>query len=69
MTLSINGVDYVSNKNIVSLETGWKNNIRMDSGAAGQGGYSAAGVAFGTWPATFGSSFIGPWNWSIYISS
>ena len=32
MTLSINGVDYVSNKNIVSLETSWKNNIRLDQG-------------------------------------
>src|SRR5512146_439342 len=32
LVLSINGVNYVSNKNIVSLETGWKNNIRMDSG-------------------------------------
>ncbi len=25
LTLSINGIDYVANKNIVSLETGWKN--------------------------------------------
>jgi len=32
MTLSVNGVDYVSNKNIVSLETSWKNNIRLDQG-------------------------------------
>jgi hypothetical protein len=32
LTLTINGVDYVTNKNIVSLETGWKNNIRLDSG-------------------------------------
>jgi hypothetical protein len=32
LTLSINGVDYVSSKNIVSLETSWKNNIRMDAG-------------------------------------
>ena len=32
LTLTINGVDYVTNKNIVSLETSWKNNIRMDDG-------------------------------------
>ncbi len=32
LTLTINGVDYVTNKNIVSLETSWKNNLRMDAG-------------------------------------
>ena len=32
LTLTLNGVDYVTNKNIVSLETGWKNNIRLDAG-------------------------------------
>ncbi|MCX6629016.1 MAG: hypothetical protein NTW28_15470 [Candidatus Solibacter sp.] len=32
MALTINGVDYVTSKNIVSLETSWKNNIRMDAG-------------------------------------
>jgi hypothetical protein len=32
LTLTINGVDYVTSKNIVSLETSWKNNIRMDAG-------------------------------------
>jgi hypothetical protein len=31
LTLTINGVDYVTSKNIVSLETSWKNNIRMDA--------------------------------------
>jgi hypothetical protein len=31
-TLTINGVDYVTSKNIISLETSWKNNIRMDQG-------------------------------------
>jgi hypothetical protein len=32
LTLTINGVDYVTSKNIVSLETSWKNNIRTDAG-------------------------------------
>jgi hypothetical protein len=32
LAVSINGVDYVTNKNIISLETTWKNNIRLDSG-------------------------------------
>ena len=43
MTLSINGVDYVTNKNIVSLETGWKNNIRMDAGFFPGSGFQTAG--------------------------
>jgi hypothetical protein len=43
LTLSINGVDYVTNKNIVSLETGWKNNIRMDSGFFPGSGFQSAG--------------------------
>lgn len=43
LTLNINGVDYVSNKNIVSLETGWKNNIRMDSGFFPGSGFQTAG--------------------------
>jgi hypothetical protein len=32
LTCTINGVNYVSNKNIVSLEASWRNNHRMDSG-------------------------------------
>ncbi|MEN6532173.1 MAG: hypothetical protein ABFD89_00825 [Bryobacteraceae bacterium] len=32
LTLTINGVDYVANRNILSLETGWKNNIPPDYG-------------------------------------
>jgi hypothetical protein len=32
LSLLINGVNHVSNKNIVSLETSWKNNVRMDGG-------------------------------------
>jgi len=43
LVLSINGVNYVSNKNIVSLETGWKNNIRMDSGFFPGSGFQTAG--------------------------
>ena len=30
LTPTLNGVDYVTSKNIVSLEPSWKNNIRMD---------------------------------------
>ena len=43
LTLSINGVDYVTNKNIVSLETGWKNNLRTDSGFFPGSGFQTAG--------------------------
>lgn len=43
LTLSVNGVDYVTNKNIVSLETGWKNNIRMDAGFYPGSGFQSAG--------------------------
>jgi hypothetical protein len=32
LTCTINGVDYVTNKNIVSLEATWKNNLRGDDG-------------------------------------
>jgi hypothetical protein len=32
LALTINGVNYVSNKNIVSLETSWKNNLRLEGG-------------------------------------
>ena len=43
LTLTINGVDYVTNKNIVSLETGWKNNIRMDAGFFPGSGFQTPG--------------------------
>jgi hypothetical protein len=43
LTLSINGVDYVTNKNIVSLETGWKNNILTDSGFFPGSGFQTDG--------------------------
>jgi hypothetical protein len=45
LALTIDGVDYVSNKNIVSLETGWKNNVRMDSGFYPGSGFQTAGDA------------------------
>jgi hypothetical protein len=43
LALSINGVDYVTNKNIVSLETGWKNNLRMDAGFFPGSGFQTVG--------------------------
>ena len=47
LTLTINGVDYVTAKNIISLETGWKNNIRMDAGFYPGSGFQAwAGKLF-----------------------
>ena len=45
LTLTINGVDYVTNKNIVSLETSWKNNIRMDAGFYPGSGFQTSGDA------------------------
>jgi hypothetical protein len=32
VTATINGVDYVTAKNLVSIEAGWKNNHRLDDG-------------------------------------
>ncbi len=45
LALSINGVNYVSNKNIVSLETSWKNNILLDAGFYPGSGFQTAGDA------------------------
>jgi hypothetical protein len=45
LTLTVNGVDYVTNKNIVSLETAWKNNIRMDAGFYPGSGFQTTGDA------------------------
>lgn len=45
LALSVNGEDYVTNKNIVSLETSWKNNIRMDAGFFPGSGFQASGDA------------------------
>jgi hypothetical protein len=43
LALSINGVNYVSNKNIVSLETSWKNNVRLDGGFFPGSGFQTPG--------------------------
>jgi hypothetical protein len=43
LSLSINGVNYVSNNNIVSLETSWKNNVRMDGGFYPGSGFQTPG--------------------------
>jgi hypothetical protein len=45
LTLTINSVDYVTNKNIVSLECGWKNNLRLDAGFFPGSGFQSAGDA------------------------
>jgi hypothetical protein len=45
LTLTINAVDYVTTKNIVSLETSWKNNIRMDAGFFPGSGFQTVGDA------------------------
>jgi len=43
LALTINGVNYVSNKNIVSLETSWKNNVRLDGGFFPGSGFQTPG--------------------------
>jgi len=45
LALTINGVDYVANKNIISLETGWKNNLKPDEGFYPGSGFQASGDA------------------------
>jgi hypothetical protein len=45
LALSINGVNYVSSKNIVSLETSWKSNILLDAGFFPGSGFQTAGEA------------------------
>jgi len=45
LALSINGVNYVSSKNIVSLESSWKNNILLDAGFYPGSGFQTAGDA------------------------
>jgi len=45
LSLTINGVDYVTSKNIVSLEFGWKNNLRLDAGFFPGSGFQSAGDA------------------------
>ncbi|HUS96799.1 MAG TPA: hypothetical protein VMX97_08685 [Hyphomicrobiaceae bacterium] len=41
---TINGADYVTDKNLVSLEFGWKNNLRLDSGFYPGSGFQETGV-------------------------
>jgi len=43
-----------------------QNNMAYTAGTAGQGAWSGAGVTFGTWPATFGSSNVWNGKFSIY---
>lgn len=43
VAVSINGVDYVSNKNIVSLEATWKNNLRLPDGFFPGSGFQTPG--------------------------
>ena len=45
LALTVNGVNYVSNRNIVSLETSWKNNVRLDSGFFPGSGFQTPGDA------------------------
>ncbi len=44
------------------------NNMRRDNATSGTGAYSASTVAFGTWPSSFGTSVVGVWSWSIYLT-
>jgi len=43
LAVTINGVDYVKNKNIISLEATGKNNIRLDDGYYPGSGFQTAG--------------------------
>lgn len=43
LALTINGVDYVTSKNIISLETGWDNDPKMDAGFFPGSGFQTAG--------------------------
>ena len=47
LAVSINGTDYVTNKNIVSLESGWKNNIRDGDGFFPGSGFQGADATTG----------------------
>jgi hypothetical protein len=43
--ITINGTDYVANKNIVSVQFGWKNNIQLSDGFFPGSGFQTAGDA------------------------
>lgn len=47
LACTINSVDYVTNKNIVSLEATWKNNLRMDTGFYPGSGFQGADATTG----------------------
>jgi hypothetical protein len=48
--------------------TNGDNNMAFDNGATNQGGYSAASVAFETWPQSFGTAVRWTAKFSIYAS-
>jgi hypothetical protein len=45
LACTINSVDYVTAKNIVSLEASWRNNLRLDAGFYPGSGYQTSGDA------------------------
>jgi hypothetical protein len=45
LTLTINGVDYVTNRNFVSLQATWKNNLKLDDGFYPGSGFQTPGDA------------------------
>ena len=49
--------------------TGAVNNMRYNTGAAAQGAYSTASVAFGTWPATFPAATTSNFVYSLFATS
>jgi hypothetical protein len=48
--------------------TGSVNNMRYNSGAAGQGAYSTASVPFGTWPPTFPAATTSNFVYSLFAT-
>ena len=48
--------------------TGAVNNMRHDTGAAGQGAYSTASVPFGTWPAAFPAATTTNFVFSLFAT-
>ena len=48
--------------------TGAVNNMRHNTGAAGQGAYSTASVPFGTWPATFPAATTTNFVFSLFAT-
>jgi len=48
--------------------TGAVNNMRYNSGAAGQGGYSTGSVPYGTWPAAFPAATLSNFVYSLFAT-